>query len=176
MMVERLGALDDYNRFFHLFSDPEFVSNFFLEDTPLVSYMDSVKPLHPLLPVGLESMLLSSQRFTEHIPLHGLTLDEATALNLFTRQGSTLMESLYFILNQKLSDINRSGIEPFLPYLRLFYEAIRKLKPVKDGVHCGLDGNMRNFLRGEKITSWGFSYGATSLKSIVENSQNNVFF
>ena len=59
---------------------------------------------------------------------HGLTLDEAAAITLYTKQNVGRPEkSFYAVLNRRCWERDRSKIVPFFPYLKLFFTGARKL-------------------------------------------------
>jgi hypothetical protein len=59
---------------------------------------------------------------------HGLTLDEAAALNLYTKQNvGQPDQSFYTVLNRRCWEMDRTRIVPFFPYLKLFFTGARKL-------------------------------------------------
>jgi len=95
-------------------------------------------------------------------------VDEAAVINLYTREWARKEESLYFILNSVLRNPNRTGIEPFFGYLRLFFEAIGKLKPCTASLYRGIVGNQNlSFIIDQKIRWWAFSSTTISLSSVT---------
>jgi len=90
---------------------------------------------------------------------NGMTQDEAAALNLYTLESKPRENSFYWILNKRLRDPKRDGIEPFMSYLRLLYEALKKMDPYDTSsgqLYRAISLNT-SFQKDQKIRWWSFS-------------------
>ena len=84
---------------------------------------------------------------------HGLTVDEAGALTLYTMESE-----LYATLNGLLSNRDRSRLKPYFSYMRLLLEARAKLPVFKGVVWRGVKKDLRSkFRAGDEIFWWAFS-------------------
>ena len=101
---------------------------------------------------------------------HGLSVDEAGALTLYTMDGE-----LYAELNRRLRARDRSVIKPFFPYLRLMLQARSKLPRYQGIVWRGVAGvDLRaHFTRGQEIFWWAFS---SCTKEVSTLTRNPLFF
>eukprot|EP01126_Amoeba_proteus_P062262 TRINITY_DN8436_c0_g1_i5.p1 TRINITY_DN8436_c0_g1~~TRINITY_DN8436_c0_g1_i5.p1 ORF type:complete len:597 (-),score=85.17 TRINITY_DN8436_c0_g1_i5:52-1842(-) len=122
---------------------------------------------------------LTSQEQIDLKKKYNLTEDDIAAINLFTHEWEKREDSLYFIMNSKLREKNRTGIQPFLPYIKLLYFALLKL-PEYTGpcVWCGSHSQVENYSNNQIITFWGFTYASTVLdvvKDFVGNGDCTLF-
>ena len=101
--------------------------------------------------------------------LSPLTLDEATVLNLYTREWS---DGLYQSLNRILRTRKRENIKPYFPILKLMLTAIEKLPKFDGTVNRGVKLSIGDYYRkGKSVVWWGFSSCTTS----VEVLGNDMF-
>lgn len=111
-------------------------------------------------------------------PIGGLNRDQIAALNLYTRENvANTAQSFFRVLNRTCASRDRRDLLPFFSYLRLFFEAARKLPnacPAK--LWRGFPNQVPNwsqvYKKGEQLYWWGFS-------STTKNSdvlQNGGFF
>jgi hypothetical protein len=147
-------------------SEPQFANPFDLTKVPLVSFFESLKPLQDIIEnVGQISYM--AMDFAENLTLkNGMTPDEAAALNLYTLESKPKESSFYWILNKRLRDPKRDGIEPFTSYLRLLFESFKKLEPYDTSVHGQLYRAISantTFKTDQKIRWWSFSSTSCSL-------------
>ena len=94
---------------------------------------------------------------------HGLTADEAAALTLYTMEGD-----FYRRLNELLRARERSGLQPFYPFLRLMLEARDKLPKYSGVVWRGVQGvDLRDvFPKGKEFYWWAFSSTSKELSTL----------
>jgi hypothetical protein len=97
--------------------------------------------------------------------INNLTVDESAAIQLYTMESETERESLFYVLNSTLRQADRDELKPVLAYLKLLIGALEKLPTFNGLVYCGVNGNISsNFIKGKKLTWWGFSSCTQSLE------------
>lgn len=95
----------------------------------------------------------TSQDLTQEQRL-GLTVDEGAALLLYNTEGDPKESIFYHIVNAVLRDRDRTKVEPFKNYLRLFYSAYTKLPPFKGTIYRGVNENLIERFSKDKPTTW----------------------
>jgi uracil DNA glycosylase len=127
---------------------------------PLLPFPDAVAPVAALLKKGLVHPVKMSLKFGAELKNRmGLSIDEVAALYLYTTQSP-----LYRRLNETLRDPKRVRAEPYFPYLRLFLEALKKLKSFTGTLYRGVALDLRaQYPKGETVTWWGVSSCTPSL-------------
>eukprot|EP00730_Choanoeca_flexa_P014811 TRINITY_DN6610_c0_g1_i3.p1 TRINITY_DN6610_c0_g1~~TRINITY_DN6610_c0_g1_i3.p1 ORF type:complete len:548 (+),score=128.74 TRINITY_DN6610_c0_g1_i3:56-1699(+) len=82
-----------------------------------------------------------------------LTADEVAAIHLYTMNSA-----FYSRLNAALRNADRSKLSCFFPYLRLFLEAMRKIKGYRGPLWRGLRLDLTKlYQKGSIVTWWGVS-------------------
>jgi len=136
---------------------------------PLLSLTDSLSLVKKSVE-GLDGFIWVSLKWAKSmksIP-YGLSVDEAAAINIYTREWATREDSLYYILNKNLREANRQLIKPFFPYLKLFLTALKKVPKHKGPVWRGVEGNLLpQYQKGQELFWWGCSSCTTDMKSLA---------
>ncbi|MEM9075007.1 MAG: ADP-ribosyltransferase domain-containing protein [Myxococcota bacterium] len=121
-------------------------------DRPLPKYGDAVKPLIALLK-NLKFPARAAHQFAAKAKSETLTKHEIAALYLYTTQSS-----LYRQLNATLRHPDRSRIEPYLNYLRLFASALSKISTRTRSLYRGVALDLRRlYPKGGSVVWWGVS-------------------
>jgi len=117
-------------------SIPKHLGTIPLSDIELVSCSNAIAPLKEIVP-SIEQFADSALDFAESKKNNedNLTIDEIAAINLLTQEHTDKAKSLSLLLNDRMKDANRKNIQSFLPYLKLLYSALFKLKPVDCSKH-----------------------------------------
>ncbi|MFF0579789.1 ADP-ribosyltransferase domain-containing protein [Streptosporangium saharense] len=120
-------------------------------DTPLMDFVKAVEPVAELLS-GLD-------RYVKRAHLFGvekagtLSAEETAALYLYTCESS-----FYRQINATLRHPDRDRIVPYLPYLRLLFEAVSNLPTRKEPLWRGVSLDLRaQYPLGRTVTWWGVS-------------------
>ena len=142
------------------------------ENYPLVSLEESVRPLRSLFDGNIDRyVFIATQNSRE--PKEGLTQDESAAIHLYSMQWSSENDSLYIHLNRALRAVNRHGLLPWFPYLKLLLTALFKLPPQTSTVWRGLRGDLSSqYESGQAVTWWGVS-SCTASVSVMEGFMGN---
>eukprot|EP01126_Amoeba_proteus_P019498 TRINITY_DN20062_c0_g1_i1.p1 TRINITY_DN20062_c0_g1~~TRINITY_DN20062_c0_g1_i1.p1 ORF type:complete len:126 (-),score=14.01 TRINITY_DN20062_c0_g1_i1:510-887(-) len=121
-MFQHVLRLKDVSREEGVFHDP-----IDLVSVQSLSYGTAIKRMVKtnLIP-GLEKFSRVSLDFASDLSLEeklppSLTVDEAAAINLWTREWTKHEESLFCVLNNMLRHPHRRLLEPFLLYLKLLH-------------------------------------------------------
>jgi hypothetical protein len=143
-----------------------------LGEVPLVTFEESLKSLQGIVPNLDEiearcTMFANDLRFSNKLT-NGITVDEAAAINLYTTETSSeKRHNFYFLLNESLRDPNRVGVQAFLPYMRLLFNALGKLEPYVS------DRQLYRTIRGsfayksnQTVRWWAFSSSSPSLNKL----------
>ncbi len=90
----------------------------------------------------------------------GLTEDEVAAFYLYTTESP-----FYRRLNVALRDADRKAVEPYRPYLRLFFSAVARLEGQRPSLYRGVAMDLSpRYPVGREVTWWGVSSCTTSLE------------
>ncbi len=135
-------------------------------DIPVPGFAEAIQPVVKLFS-SLEGIVKASKDFAKKLvannKANGLSEDEAAAIHLYTT-GSVF----YRQLNAAMRDKDRQKAKPYFGYLRLFFEACKKLKPHTDMLWRGVALDMRSqYPKGATITWWGVS-SCTSKLSVAQ--------
>ncbi|MFF8601323.1 ADP-ribosyltransferase domain-containing protein [Streptomyces sp. NPDC015232] len=125
-------------------------------DTPLLPFEDAVAPVTEVL-AGLGRHIDRSREFgkrrADEEAGGGLSADAIAALHLYTCESG-----FYRTVNAVLRSPDRSRVAPYLPYLRLLFDAVSGLpvrtEPLWRGVALDL---RRQYPLGSTVTWWGIS-------------------
>lgn len=94
---------------------------------------------------------------------HGLTADEAGSIVLYTMDTP-----VYTMLNRSLREADREQLTPFLPYLKLMYNAYAKLPKFSGSVWRGVKKNLKkDYKFGAEIQWWSFSSTTKQLQTLT---------
>ncbi|CAF4131029.1 unnamed protein product, partial [Adineta steineri] len=134
------------------------------EQEPLLSLEEACQSLENILGMEL-NLYITVAKLNSQEPKDGLTQDESASIYLYTMEWNETENSLYAILNQTLRTADRSKLQPWFKYLKLFFTALFKL-PFTEyhiiwrGVSDDLSGLYRE---GDELTWWSLSSGTSSI-------------
>ena len=83
---------------------------------------------------------------------HGLTTDEAVALNLYAENRQE--KSLYYLLNAALQSRRISQVKPWFEYLKILRNGLAKLPAVRERVWRGMDIELAKNLQVKQELVW----------------------
>lgn len=137
---------------------------------PLLPLFKACAPLTNII-YNLSFYIQIALNETPEEPSDALTIDESAAIRLYTLEWEKSDESLYFMLNNALKNKDRSYLQPYFKYLKLFVTALAKLPCLPPlivwrGVTKDLSGD---FPPGTSITWWSFS-SCTKELTVLENN------
>jgi hypothetical protein len=147
------------------------------EQTPVVSIDAAVVSLEHLIPDIHEKVEIAKRR-QRHSKL---TLDESTAIRLYTMQWDDNENSLYWLLNKALRDENqREQMEPWFGYLKLFLMGLMKLPSENRRIWRGINQDFsKDYIEEQEINWWSVSSCTENLKVLEEflgQSGNRTLF
>jgi len=96
------------------------------EQEPLVSLEEACQSLEHILGTELKLYITVAKLNSKELK-HGLTQDESASIYLYTMEWNQAENSLYALLNQALCAADRSQLQPWRKYLKLFFTAFFKL-------------------------------------------------
>ncbi|CAF4206929.1 unnamed protein product [Adineta steineri] len=96
------------------------------EQEPLLSLEEACQSLENILGMEL-NLYITVAKLNSQEPKDGLTQDESASIYLYTMEWNETENSLYAILNQTLRTADRSKLQPWFKYLKLFFTALFKL-------------------------------------------------
>ncbi|CAF3620013.1 unnamed protein product [Rotaria sp. Silwood1] len=129
------------------------------EEEPLLPLEEACKPLKNILDQELEQNIIIAKMNSEK-PENGLTQDEAASIHLYTMEWKNGENSLYAVLNRTLRIADRSKLQPWFRYLKLFLTAFFKLPGIPENLSAV-------YPKGKKFAWWGVS-SCTSAISVLE--------
>ncbi|CAF4397125.1 unnamed protein product [Rotaria socialis] len=136
------------------------------EDSPLVSLEKAVKPLLAILP-DLKYDAHTAKQESAEKPADGLTRDESAAIILYSMEGKSREKSLYYTLNSILRSENRSKLEPWFLYLKLFMSGLTRLPSARQFVYRGVKMDLsKRYKKGDVFIWWAFSSCSASLEAL----------
>ena len=124
------------------------------EKKPLVSLEEAVEPVKKMVS-DLDRNVWLAKRKTFGLTC-GLTVDEATAIYIYTMEWAEKEKSVYAQLNSTLRSFERGTLKPWFSYLKLILTALWKLPPIKCVIWRGIHGDVRDQYKEDCIW-WGFS-------------------
>jgi hypothetical protein len=96
------------------------------ENEPILPLEDACKPLENIMDKELaQNIMIAKMNSTE--PEDGLTPDESASIHLYTIEWKISENSLYAVLNQNLRMADRTKLQPWFKFLKLFLTALFKL-------------------------------------------------
>jgi hypothetical protein len=93
---------------------------------PLVSIENACEPLKDILNDELQLKIRDAKTKSTK-PKNGLTSDESASIHLYTMEWDERKNSLYMVLNQTLRLADRTKLQPWFKYLKLFLTGFFKL-------------------------------------------------
>jgi hypothetical protein len=160
-------------RFLSEHTDPEYITPLNLTAQPLVSFEDSIKPLYDIVD-HIDQFAYLALDFAKKTSPHldnGMSIHEIAALNLYTQESTPKREnSVYWLLNKCLRDPKREGIQPFLGYIRLLFEAFSKLQPydTTKQLYRAINSKISTDNQSDqKIRWWAFSSASCSVEMLA---------
>ena len=96
------------------------------EQEPLVSLEEACQPLQTILGTELK-LYITVAKLNSKECKNGLTQDESASIYLYTMEWNETEKSLFAVFNQTLCTNDRSQLQPWLKYLKLFFTAFVKL-------------------------------------------------
>ncbi|MGW0659854.1 ADP-ribosyltransferase domain-containing protein [Streptodolium elevatio] len=125
-------------------------------DTPAMDFRDAVSPVAELL-AGLDRHVKMSHEFgmrrVEAAADGGLSADAIAALYLYTCESAFYRE-----INAILRAPDRARVVPYLPYLRLLFDAVAALPTRTEPLWRGVSLDLRaQYPLGRTVTWWGVS-------------------
>eukprot|EP01012_Entosiphon_sulcatum_P034098 TRINITY_DN4319_c0_g1_i1.p1 TRINITY_DN4319_c0_g1~~TRINITY_DN4319_c0_g1_i1.p1 ORF type:complete len:627 (+),score=102.66 TRINITY_DN4319_c0_g1_i1:20-1900(+) len=141
---------------------------------PALPFLDAIKPVLSILEnfdtTVKKANFVGSKKATD-----SLSADEAAALYLYTMQSA-----FYKTLNTVLRDPNRAKVKPYYGFLKLFLEALKKLKPFTSSLWRGVALDLRaQYKQGTTVTWWGVSSCTPKLsvaQSFLGTSGQRILF
>jgi len=140
---------------------------FGLDEQPLVSLEQACEPLFQCKPLkSLKQFCLVSKmqanEFAKRNKLGSLSIDEAAAINLYTRECG-----LYTEMNRAFREADRNQVKPYFPYIKLLLTAVTKLQPVKGVFYRGVRKDLSSlYSKGATTIWWSWSSCTTDLKTL----------
>jgi len=133
------------------------------EETPIVSLENAVEPLLPFLP-SVRSHVYTAKQRCKKPPDDDLTIDESASIMLYSMSWQPYEKCLYVALNATLRSSDRSKLEPWFLYLKLFLTALSRLPSIPRHVYRGVKLDLSaQYQKGTTIVWWGFSSCTTSI-------------
>ena len=138
-------------------------------DTPLVSVEKAVESLTDILPHIQSYVYVAKQRCKN--PADDLSPDESASIMLYTMPMGHDDKCLYNVLNKTLRDKDRQEkLKPWHSYIRLFLNALLRLKPVQKTVYRAVKLDLsKKYTRGDVTVWWGFSSCTTNIEVLNTN-------
>jgi hypothetical protein len=121
------------------------------EDLPLLTLEEAVEKIIPLISNVMDYVATAKKKYNWHSTL--LTRDESAAIYLYTMSTPFATG-----LNATLRSDNRRVPEPWVPFLKLFIAAVKKLPVTKATVWRGINYDAAlTFVAGEVYTWWNIT-------------------
>jgi hypothetical protein len=141
---------------------------------PHVATVTLEKAIQPLL-ASLPALICHANNAKDQCPKpppDGLSVDESAAIMLYTMSWKPVNKCLHNALNAVLRSEDRTKLEPWFLYLKLFFSALERLPPLHQTVYRGIKQDMqKDYKEGETIIWWGVS----SCTASVDLIQSEVF-
>ena len=137
---------------------------------PLLPLSKACVPLASIVD-NISSYVQMALDNTPPIPQDGLTVDESAAIRLYTMEWNGGQRSLYSMLNRALKNKDRTHLQLYSKYMKLFLTALVKLpclpqSTIWRGVTKDVSGE---FPSGTLVTWWAFSSCTTGLPVLQDN-------
>jgi hypothetical protein len=139
------------------------------QNKPLVSLEEALKPVEHLLQDVQTKVKIAKARIKKP-PSNHLTVDESSAIMLYTMEWSPNERCLYVVLNQTLRLEDRDFLIPWFLYLKLLSTALRKLPSISCTVWRGIRADVNDqYQQGQSFTWWSFSSTTDSINILESN-------
>lgn len=126
------------------------------EKKPLVSVEEAIKPLVDIVSDIERKTYVAKQSCKQFND--GLTVDESSAIRLYTMGWHPNEKSLYFCLNKYLRDKQRDNLKPWFLYLKLILTGLEKLPSLTCIAFRGVKMNLsERYPIDLTFIWWGFS-------------------
>jgi hypothetical protein len=96
------------------------------EKVTVKSLDDACEPIKDLFDQNL-TQNITIAKMNSKTPKDGLSPDESASIHLYTMEWGVHEHSLYMILNRTLRQADRTKLQPWFKYLKLFLTAFFKL-------------------------------------------------
>jgi hypothetical protein len=117
------------------------------QDLPVLTLEEATETLTPLVPGVTDSVSKAKERCNRSSTV--LTKDESAAIYLYS------MPILFFSrLNKALRAKKRHALKPWLPFLKLFINALEKLPSTRQIVWRGVSGNVGKIFADGDVHIW----------------------
>ena len=135
-------------------------------DKPRVTLEKAIEPLISFLP-DVQSHAKTAKERCPKTPPDGLSVDESASIMLYTMSWKPREKCLHVALNAALRSEDRTKLEPWDLYLKLFLSALDQLPSVQQTVYRGNRLEMQNdYRKGKSFVWWGFSSCTSSIDSL----------
>jgi len=145
---------------------------------PLQTLQNILLPLSDKISLLENYYFLANSRFKGDIK-YNLSIDEATAIFLYTIQWPTREDSLYFRLNSALRTEDQDMIKPFLPYMYLLCRGLEKLPKFTGTIWRVVPEDLSHLKKDDTIAWVAFASCTTNgdfAKSYIEKFPSNTLF
>jgi len=140
------------------------------ERQPLVSFDKSIESLVSIVPEIRQMVDSVKEKFSQsHC---SLSFDESASIILYALKWKTSQTTFEYLLNQTLRKQDPQELIFWLPYLRLFIQALSKLSPISSSniIYYGLSTDKSNdYGKDDRFVWWEF----VSCKSTMDYLENN---
>ncbi|CAF0880575.1 unnamed protein product [Adineta ricciae] len=149
------------------------------ENERITTLEKAVQPIIPFVPDVMEMVSLVKVKCQQ--PKDNLSIDEGSAIMLYTFEEPYLKPSFFGVLNDKLRTANRQELRPWFLYLRLVIHALAKLpsttcRMIYRAVNKDLGDQ---YPQGKLVTWWPFSSCTTTVHVLTtflgENGAGTIF-
>eukprot|EP00042_Codosiga_hollandica_P042843 m.397871 g.397871 ORF g.397871 m.397871 type:complete len:528 (+) comp56426_c0_seq1:41-1624(+) len=144
-----------------------------LSSVPLLSVEEAARPF--LLP-QFNHFLAMAQAFVTRAAnskTSAVTTDEAVAIWLYTSASpSADHHAISTTLNAALHSADPSAVQPFLPFLKLFFSGVQKMPKAPNGFHRGTLGDLSAQFTKGAVVEWA---GLVSGTLFIDSLENTVF-
>lgn len=145
------------------------------DQTPIVSIDQAIQPLISFIP-NIENYIEIIKNKCLN-PADGLTSDESASIMLYSMLWQPFDQCLYVILNSTLKTLDKSDIQPWLLYLKLFFTALLHLPSNALTVYRGSPTNLiEEYPLGKIITWWDLSLCSTSIDYLKKEKYLKILF
>lgn len=138
-----------------------------------VSLLPLVKACAPLVNIVHDIMFYVQMALNEtpEEPENGLTIDESAAIRLYTIEWQKPHRSLYLMLNCSIKNANRTDLEPYFKYLKLFMTALVKLPCIpSQTIWRGVTRDFSVDLVPDAVVTWWSFSSCTTTMIVLENN------
>jgi hypothetical protein len=135
-------------------------------DKPIVTLEKAIEPLISFLP-DVQKYAKTAKERCPKTPPEGLSVDESASIMLYTMNWKPREQCLNVALNAALRSEDRTKLEPWHLYLKLFLSALDRLPSIQQTVYRGNRLEMQtDYRKGKSFVWWGFSSCTSSIDSL----------